>query len=108
MATLALPLRNDVPYFDFFVELEGVTYGFAFRWNHRAKAWFVDLKDADDQPIVSGARVVVDFPLFIRSADPRRPPGLFIVTDTTGKRIDPGEHDLGGRVMVLYVESTGA
>lgn len=97
-----LPLLVDTPYFDVEAQLDGVLYAFTFRWTARDSQWTFDLADADRDPIVSGIAVVVDFPLARRCADARMPPGAFFAVDTTGGQVDPGETDLGRRVVVVY------
>lgn len=101
-----LPLLVDTPYFDVEAQLDGVLYAFTFRWNARDGQWTFDLADSDRDPIASGIAVVVDFPLARRCADARMPPGAFFAVDTTGGQVDPGETDLGRRVVIVYF--TGA
>lgn len=100
--SVTLPLLVDTPYFEVEAQLDGVLYGFTFRWNHRDETWSFDLADAERDPIVSGIVVVVDFPLMRRGADPRLPPGALFAVDTTETQTDPGETDLGRRVVLVY------
>ena len=106
MSILSIPVTPEHPHFEFFLSLEGRQYLFEFRWNERIGSWYMTLSDADGDPIVASARVVLDFPLTGKCADARRPPGAIIAVDTSGAGLDPGEKDLGGRVTLLYVEST--
>lgn len=103
MAKVQLPLRSDAPFFDFSVELDGVSYGFAFAWNTRSQQWTVQLLTAEEDP-VAVSPLVIDLPLFFRSRDARKPPGLLLAVDTSGEGADPGLHDLGSRVVVIYFE----
>lgn len=107
---VTLPLRSDLPHYSFTVTLDGGTYGFRFWWNYSCSAWVMDLSDSNGDPIVTGVRVKVDWPLFARYADSRLPPGQLIAQDTTGAQQDPGLEDLGSRVVLLYftAEETGA
>jgi hypothetical protein len=100
--SVTVPLRSDLPFYRFQVELDEVTYGLAFRWNYEAGAWFLTLYTSEDEVILAGVKVVVDWPVGSRSADPRMPPGALQFLDTTGARQDPGEEDLGSRVVLLY------
>lgn len=99
---VTLPVLVDTPYFDVEAQLDGVLYAFTFRWNARDGQWTFDLADSDRDPIASGIAVVVDFPLARRCADARMPPGAFFAVDTTNSQTDPGETDLGRRVVVIY------
>lgn len=103
MAVLTLPVRSDFDRFAFQVDLQGTLYNLAFRWNDRAGAWFFTLADADGDPIVAGKRVSVDVPLLRNVTDARRPAGEILALDTNGAG-DPAQSDLGGRVVVVYVE----
>lgn len=105
---IVLPIRNDIPHQTFSTELEGVTYGFEFRWNDRASAWFCTIKTAEEETIVSNRKVVLNRPLFIRFTDERLPPGPIIALDTSGQDLAPGLEDLGpdGRVLVYYVSTS--
>lgn len=107
MATLILPANSDAPYYDFDVDLEGSSYTFEFYWNARSAAWFLTVYDATGDAIVAGRRVVLGVPLFGRSVDTRLPPGFLIAIDTGTTEEDPGRNDLGTRVVIVYVESTG-
>lgn len=108
MATLVLPVRSDVAAFDFETDLEGRSFTFAFRWNARAGLWFVSIYDAIGAPVVEGRAVVLGSDLRGLGVDPRRPPGSVLAVETDGEIRDPGRRDLGGRVLIVYVESTGA
>lgn len=85
------------------VDLDGQTYGLAFRWNERINAWFMEISDVNDTPLVSGVRVVVGFPLANRSTNPAMFPGMLTATDTAGGSADPGLADLGARVQLYYL-----
>lgn len=96
-----LPIKQEGAHFGFSCELEGVTYGFVFRWNDRAEQWILDLYDGDGVRLVSGVRVVVNVPL-LRTGVAGLPPGLLSAVDTNGGNVDPGFADLGRRVVVSY------
>lgn len=101
-----LPLRADVDWFAYSVELDGTTYGFEYRWNERAGdagAWFLTLSDASGSVLVAGRRLVVDFPLLSRfRSDSRLPPGLLLGVDVGGASVDPGRDALGVGFRLLY------
>jgi hypothetical protein len=104
MATIyELPVKSDLPSYQFQVDLDGATYGFGFTWNESAEAWFMSLSDVDGNPLVTGVRVVVEFPLAARSTMDSLPPGVLLAVDTSGQHLDPGLGDLGSRVRVQYL-----
>jgi hypothetical protein len=100
--SVTIPLRSDLPFFEFEVELDEVTYGLSFKWNAAAEAWFLALKSSEDEVILAGTKVTVDWPVGSRNADPRIPPGVLVFLDTAGRQQDPGRTDLGDRVLLLY------
>lgn len=106
MATLILPARNDVPFYDFEVDLEGRAYTVEVRWNARAGGWFLSLFDSAGAPLVMGRRVVLSANLLGQGVNAALPPGMLLAVDTTTQDTDPGRDDLGSRVLLAYVEST--
>lgn len=103
MATFELPASSTGEAFQFEVELQGALFTFLFLWNSRDAHWYMTVSDSNGVPILSGRRVVVDWPLLRNVADLRRPKGEIVALDTTGEG-DPGLADLGGRVPLLYEE----
>lgn len=105
MATLIIPCMT-APHHTFQIELEGNPYRFEFMWNTRALSWFMSIRDASGNTVIAGRRIVVGRPLLKRFKDTRLPPGEILAVDTTGRYEEPGETDLGQRVVLAYVEST--
>lgn len=108
MATLILPAHHDAPFYDFEVDLEGRAYAFEFRWNERAAAWFMTVRDSLGNVLAAGRKVVLGAGLLGRTPDPRLPPGGVVAIDTSGRDQEAGRYDLGERVVIAYFESTGA
>lgn len=104
MTTVRLPVTGETPHFAFTTELDGATWGFEFRWNHRAEQWIMTMLDGDGNVLVSGIRVFVNLPLLDRfRAYGTLPPGDIVALDESGANLDPGFADLGRRVMLYYV-----
>lgn len=103
---LILSAGSDAPHYDFSATLEGRLFTFELRWNERSGAWFLSLFEANGAPIFSGRRVVIGTNLLGRSADARLPRGTLLAYDTSDANRDAGREDLGGRVQILYWEST--
>jgi len=108
MSTIVLPVTAEAPFYDLEVTLEGATYRLELRWNERAQAWFLALYDAAGDVLAAGRAVALGADLRGRSADARLPPGILLAVDTSGENRDAGRDDLGERVKLLYVESTGS
>lgn len=101
---LELPCRQDLFAYSFECSLDGATYTLGFRWSSRAQAWYWSLIDQNDQPVVQGRRVVVNWPLLRNVANVNAPLGEFYAIDTSGTDVEPGLTELGQRVKFIYVE----
>lgn len=106
MAIVEMPVRNDLPAFDFKQELEGTVFTFAFRFNVRFNAWIMDILDeTGDVPIILGTPVFTDVDILSRFIYDTLPPGQFVVLDETGAQRNPDRDNFGGEVKLFYVES---
>jgi len=63
--------------------------------------------DADDNDILSGIKLVPDYPLLKIFNLDGLPPGELEAIDTSGKGVPPGRYDIGPnrRVRLVYTES---
>jgi hypothetical protein len=108
MATLEIPINPVYPSQIMSVVLDGVSYRLRVYYNYRQHIWIMDLLTNAGNDILSGVKLVPDFPLIRRyeSAE-RRPPGEFYAVDTSGTGTPPGRFDLGTRrrVRLRYVEA---
>lgn len=84
--------------------LSGQDFVLTFQWNSREGAWYLDVADQDEVPIVTSRKITVEFPIVTRCKDPRRPLGILMAIDRSGKQQDPGFDDLGQRVQLIYIE----
>jgi hypothetical protein len=105
MATWVIPTRTDLEFYTEQVELGGVVYRLTFAWNLRDSAWYMSIADVDGVAIVSGIRIVVDYPLLNSVSNADRPTGLLLAIDTSGAGLDPGLEDLGDRVLLMHEEA---
>lgn len=60
---VSLPLFPD-PFYEYSISLQGVSLIFRFTYSDRSEAYFIDLLDQDNNPIVMGERLVPGYPLF--------------------------------------------
>lgn len=104
MTVLLLPTRQDVPFYDFQIALDGAMFWLEFHWNLRDSSWRFSIFDATDTPLLVGRKVVLGIPLINRFRDPRLPAGDLSAIDTSGADVEPGFADLGARVHLLYTE----
>lgn len=103
MSGKILPLLPSVPNYEFTTTLNNVPYVCAVRWNSRDSAWFMDLLNTDDTPIVQGMKLVLGTIIGARSASELMP-GCFVVRDTSNTMRDAGYDDIGEgqRVQVYF------
>ena len=104
MADYILPVDSGDPSYTVDVDMGGALYRLGINWNTRGEFWTLDLMAADDTPIVMGIRIVPDWDLLGRFADPRLPAGRIYCVDQSGAGSPPGYTDLGGRVVLAYVD----
>lgn len=104
MTVLRIPTSTD-PTVGNYVQrtrLDGKDYELGFDWNPRDKNWYLTLSDTNGSPIVSGVKIVLDFPLLYRVVDERAPTGELIASDLSGAQLPPKIDDLGTRVVLRY------
>lgn len=100
MITIPIP-SPLLPSFTQRSKLDGREYVIAFVWNEREARWFFDLADENGDPIVSGVKVIPNFPLLRRVVDARCPPGELAAVDNTGDAPILFS-DLGTRAVFVY------
>lgn len=104
--SLIIPLRGDIPYYDFQVTLEGVTYTMEVRWNVRLQAPFLAIFDAQGTtPILVGLRMVVNWPLGAYNTGRGLPGNLMLIDTSNQNREVVSMEDLGKRCQLLYFSS---
>lgn len=88
--------------FKFKTSLSGFQFRFIFSFNVRDGFWSFDIFDGKNALIFAGVRVQVGIPALAWLTDPRQPAGRLCFVDTSGQKRDPGQNDLGGRVLIAY------
>jgi hypothetical protein len=99
------PSSPDDPFSTQRTTLDGVEYAFRFLWNTREGHWYMTLSDSAESPIASSRKIVVDWDLLRGVIDDRKPPGLIVAIDTSEQGIDPGQTELGERVLLTYFDA---
>lgn len=106
MATLILPVRNDIAAYIFQVELDGSLYFFDFRYNTRMERWICDILDSEQSPLLSGIVMLTNFSLLAGFNDPDLPPGDLYCIDQSEKNRNPDRQSFGEDVKLVYIEAT--
>lgn len=104
MATFLIPIDSSQEEFRQISSLDGIPYVLEFSWSRRSESWYLDLylqTDTDPEPISTGMKLTVGWPLLMGNVLDIRPSGELILVDTTDQG-DPGRLDLGTRCKLFY------
>lgn len=100
-----IPLYPGVPYYDLRIRLTDVDYVLLLDWNGRENRFYLSLLDRENNPLVSGLKVLSGFPLLARRQfDPRLPPGTLWAQAEDRPTDPPTLQELGARVRLWYYE----
>lgn len=105
MATIIIPVRNDLPAYKFKIDLEGVMYVLDFGFNARSNLWYMSIMDQAETLILGDLPILVNVPLADQYVKEGLPPGRFIAVDETGNKQNPGIDNFGSDVKLFYQES---
>jgi hypothetical protein len=101
-APVGIPVIPSTPWYRLTTSLVDVPYIFDFRWNARDLAWYFDLFEIDEKPIVYGVKVVLGVPLARRVKHDLIRCGAFVARDLTRQWRDATYDDFGTRVQLHY------
>lgn len=88
---------------DQITEIDGREYVLRFYWNARAQGWYMDVSDQDGSPIVYGKRLAIGVQIAREVVgDARMWPGIMMCLTLAQDTSDPGQFDLGQRVLLVY------
>lgn len=77
------------------ITLDSRPYIISFHWNTRGAFWVMDIYDRDETLLLGGIKLVIGFPLKLRSNNPLLPAGDFWCIDTQLSTMmnEPGRND---------------
>ena len=103
MAIHILPVVPSIAFYRIGVTIEDVHYVMDFQWNSTESAWYFDMYDLDENPIIVGVKVVLG--AFLGRTANALPfkDGILVAVDTTRKGKEAGFDDLGTRVELRYL-----
>lgn len=106
-ATLEIPLFSSIPLFDIRTTLDGREFILSFDWNDREQRFYFSIAASDGTPIMSGRKLVCNWPLTRKIAGTAKPPGILMAIDYSNQAGEPpGLNDLGERVKLVYFSVT--
>jgi len=85
------------------VSLDGVDYQLQFLYNSREDSWYMDITDIEDNPIRSGVKIVINWPLLKTLMGKPRPAGELVCVNATQGALDPTLDDFGLNAVFGYV-----
>lgn len=94
---------NGNPSFSETISIDDVYYKLLFKWNASDESWLLDFLDINDNPIICGIKLVVEYELIRMHALPVMPPGRLFLFDLSGNYERCGFDDLGGRCKLYYL-----
>ncbi|WP_448510308.1 phage baseplate plug family protein [Immundisolibacter sp.] len=104
MAYVTLPVRTDLPAYDFSIILDGETFIFSFEWNERGSYWTMDVLDSEGNHLVAGVRMTTGVNLLAQYRNENLPKGSLFLLDTRGFNDDPQVDNFGKNVLLMYRE----
>lgn len=107
MAVRVLPVRPSVPLQQFQVELDGVLFEVLLRWNERAPAWVMTLRDSAGTTLAAGVRVCLGAELLPTPRPAGFPPGQLLVVSMDDTGVEPGLEDFSAtaRTRLVYLDA---
>lgn len=97
-----IPTRS-LPAYGFEISLEGSVYRLDFRWNSAYEFWTMDVRDRQNNVLIGGIKLVINYEILFRYSRGNVPPGSILPIDTTGKLARIGRNDLGEAVKLVYL-----
>ena len=102
--SVLIPLSSEKPRNDVTVQLGSAVFRIEYYWTDPLQVWSMDVFTSDEVRVAAGVRLVPDYPLAARIPIDGRPPGVFVLEDSTGKGELPGRYDLGERHQLFFQE----
>lgn len=101
-----IPFEQSQNNYTIIVPLTGAPYSISVRFNSIDNAWYMDLYDEDQEPILMNIKIVLGSRIGRTSSHAFFKTHLLSVVDTAATGRDAGYDDLGGRIQVQVVDTT--
>lgn len=106
MSFQKIPVRSDLPAYEFDITLDGKIFNLSFAWNDRSELWSMDIFDENGNELLMGVPILTNWDLIGRFRMKTLPPRMFLCVDTAGEGKNPGIDDFGSRVILVYGDDT--
>ena len=101
-AVLTMPMRNDLPRYQFKITLSGIIYTVLMSYNTRMARWIMNINDASGNPILEGIPCLILRNLTQQYITLNIPAGQLFVTDDTGTDTQPTQYSFGQTNTMWY------
>ena len=105
MAIIGIPLRNDIPSYQFRVDLDAVTYTLSIRYNTRMDRWIMDFNDENNSPLVTGIILILGTSLLARFAKAELPDGNLFLINIENENTEGNRDNFSNNVQLFYEEA---
>ena len=106
MSMTQLAIINQGPdRYEFNTNFDGVRYFLTFQYNKRNDTWYLDIKNADQIPILLGLPALTNSQNLAHRfvIDDFLPVGEIMIADINGDGIDPSYENFGDTVSSFYL-----
>jgi hypothetical protein len=106
MTIYNIPVENapELGVFDMIVDMDGSDFQLTFAYNPRDGFWYVDVADVAGNPIRSGLKCVINYPLMRLCKEQGRPLGEIFVIDPRPTSEETGLDGFGSDGLLTYVD----
>lgn len=106
MSFQKIPVRSDLPAYEFSITLDEKIYNLNFSWNDRTSLWTMDILDENGVELLTGVQMLTNWDMIGRYRIKELPPRMFLCVDTAGEGKNPGIDDFGSRIILVYGDDT--
>jgi hypothetical protein len=106
MSFFLLPLRNDLPRYQFTITLSGSIFSLSIYYNVRMSRWIMDVQDPSGNPILTGVALLINRNLTGQYRTLAIPVGTFFCTDDTNQDTQPTLLSFGTDHSAWYSDPT--
>ena len=100
--SLVIPFKS-FPSFIENITLDNIVLNFKFIWNGRDNAWYMDISDAINDPILQSIKVVNGWELINKYTDIRLPQGALLVVSLKGDEEIISRNDMIDNYNLVYL-----